>query len=138
MNTNEKGNVGLANVIADAVNKGYFIFMPFSDTTCVDLIIANKKMITKRAQVKYISENKDGLMIISTSTVINGKKTPVDLTKIDFWAVYCPDTKLLYYVNVRDLIGKSVISLRIREPKQIQRGIKYANEYLNLDNIWND
>lgn len=136
MNTNKKGDIGLANVILDITNKGFFTFLPFSDTTHVDLIIADDAMKTQRVQVKYISTGKTGALTIPMSTVINGKRIPVDLSKIDIWAIYCPDTKEIYYVSSAELLGKSFMLLRITEPKKKQNNIHFAKDYLDLKKVW--
>lgn len=136
MNSNEKGDIGLSKVIADVVSKGYFIFLPLSDRTHVDLIIANKKMNLKRIQIKYISINKGGVLSIVTSTVINGKKTPMDLSQTDIWAIYCPDNDKIYYVSTNELLYKKTFNLRINKPKQIQKNINYGNDYLSFENVW--
>jgi hypothetical protein len=133
MNTNKKGDIGLANVILDVTNKGYFLFLPFSDTTHVDLVIADTYMKLYRVQVKYISINKHGVLDVVTSGVVNGKKVPIDLSKIDIWAIYCPQTNEIYYVSVKDLIGKKALILRINEPKQKQKNIHYAKDYLEIE-----
>lgn len=130
MNSNKKGDIGLANIILDVINKNYFLFLPFSDTTSVDLIIADNKMKTYRLQVKYKSIDKNGVLNICTSNVVNGKK----LSQIDIWAIYCSNNKQIYYIPTNELIGKSNFSLRIYEPKQIQRGIHYGNDYLCVEN----
>lgn len=58
MNSNDKGNLGYAMVIADVMKKGYFVFTPIADTTSVDMVIGNDKMELKRVQVKYRTKNK--------------------------------------------------------------------------------
>jgi hypothetical protein len=136
MNTNEKGNIGLANVILDITNKGYFSFLPFSDTTHVDLVIANKKMELKKIQIKYISIFR-GVLSIATSSVVNGKRVPVDLTQTDIWAIYCPNNGIIYYVSAKELINKKTYNLRIDEPKQKQIGMHYGTSYLEIENAWN-
>lgn len=133
MNTNEKGNLGFAMVIADVMKKGYFVFMPIADTTNVDLIIANDKMNLKRVQVKYRKKTEKGVIEIPTTTVINGKKVPTDLSKIDIWAVYCPDTNKMYYIPTQDLIGKATLSLRIDKPKKLNNCVIYAEKYIELE-----
>ena len=136
MNTNEKGDIGLASVIADVIKKGFFVFLPFSDRTHVDLIIADKNMKTQRAQIKYITVNKTGVLQIVTSNVVNGKKVPVDLSKTDIWAIYCPDTDNVYYVTAVELLGKKTMSLRVNDTKLSQPGIHLANNYLDLNKVW--
>ena len=137
MNTNKKGDIGLANVILDVTKKGFFVFLPFSDTTSVDLIIADKNMKVLRTQIKYISTNKKGAIEIITSTVVNGKKVPVDLSQTDLWAVYCPDTNELYYVSTLELLGKKTLSLRVTEPRANNNCIiHYAKNYTDLNKVW--
>jgi hypothetical protein len=136
MNTNEKGDIGLAAVIADVVRKGFFVFLPFSDRTHVDLIIADKNMKIQRVQIKYITVNKTGVLQIVTSSVVNGKKVPVDLSKTDIWAIYCPNTDKIYYVTTLELLGKRAMSLRVSETKLSQPGIHLADNYLDLSKVW--
>jgi hypothetical protein len=62
MNTNEKGNIGLAKIIGELCELGYSCFLPFTDTTCVDLIVGNKEMKVIRVQVKH----KKSLMVLLT------------------------------------------------------------------------
>ena len=136
MNTNQKGDIGLSHVITDIIEKGFFPFLPFSDTTHVDLIIADEKMKIQRVQVKYINTGKTGTLLISTATVVNGKKVPVDLSKIDIWAIYCPNTKEIYYIRSVELLGMKTMTLRINEPKKTQYNVRYAKNYLDLNKIW--
>jgi hypothetical protein len=138
MNTNEKGDIGLANIIMDVINKGYFVFLPFSDSTEVDLIVADKCMKLKRLQIKYRAINKLGCIEVVTSTCINGKSVPVDLSKTDIWAIYCPDNKEIYYINTLELLGKKVMKLRISKPKLNNLSVRYAHQYLDLNNVWNE
>lgn len=137
MNTNKKGDIGLANVIADVTNKGYFLFLPFSDTTSVDLVIADKNMKLNRVQVKYISIDKTGVLNIPACNVVNGKKVPVDLTQIDLWAIYCPNTKEIYYVPTKEIIGKKSFSLRVSPSKYSDSvHMHFSQNYLDIANAW--
>ena len=132
MNTNDKGNIGYAMVIADVMKKGYFIFTPIADTTSVDLVIGNDKMELKRVQIKYRAKNNNGVLEIPIHTVVNGKKVPVDTSKVDIWAIYCPDTNTVYYVSTEIVIGKSNIYLRIDEPIKKSNKMHFANDYIEL------
>jgi len=136
MNSNEKGDIGLAAVIADVVKMGFFVFLPFSDRTHVDLIIADKNMKTQRVQIKYITTNMHGVLEIVMSSVVNGKKVPVDLSKTDIWAIYCPNTDKTYYVTTLELLGKKTMTLRINESTINQPGIHYAKNYSDLNKVW--
>jgi len=132
MNTNDKGNLGYAMTIADVTKKGYFIFTPLADTTNVDLVIANNKMELKRIQVKYRKKNKNGVLEIPTTTVINGKKQKTNIENIDIWAIYCPDTNEIYYLPTNIFNGKNTIYIRIDEPMKKLNNINYAKDYINL------
>lgn len=136
MNTvNNKGDKGLVKVMADLVEKGYFAFLPISDTTCVDLIIADQNMVLKRIQVKYRKVT-DGKIEIPTSSVVNGKKIPIDKSKIDIWAVYCPDSEKVYYIPSETMKHKKTLILRVSQPKQHQKTINYAKDFLNIEKCW--
>jgi hypothetical protein len=135
MNTNEKGNRGLAHVVTDVIEKGYFVFLPFTDTTHVDLIIADKTMKTYRVQVKYSAVNKKGLIKASTSNVVDRKRVPVNLSHVDLWAIYCPDTKEVYYISTKELIGKSTgMELRVIPSKHPSSTSHLAKDYLSIEN----
>ena len=134
MNTNEKGNRGLGNVIADVINKGYFIFLPLTDTTIVDVIIADNKMNLFKTQVKYSSVNKKGVIKVSTSNVVDRKRVPVDISLIDLWVIYCPETNNVYYVPKKELEGMTNgMSLRINAPKIKNPNINFATDYLDIE-----
>jgi hypothetical protein len=133
--TNKKGNIGLIKVMLDLTMKGYFIFTPISDTTCVDLIASDEKMNLKKFQIKYKTLN-NGCLTIRTSSVVNGKNIPIDLTKIDIWAIYCKDNDKVYYIPSNMLIGKTRIKLRVDKPKTSMKTIIYASNYEKIDYLW--
>jgi hypothetical protein len=132
MNTNEKGNIGLAKVILDLTEKGYNCFLPFTDTTCVDLIVANNKMIMKRVQVKH-KKITNGKIHIKCASVINGKSIKLDKTKIDYFIVYCPDNNEIYYIPISTFNNCYAISLRVVNEKRKYNTIKQAKDYLVFD-----
>ena len=97
MNVNQKGAVGLIEVIRDLTKQGYECFTPIHDYSAVDLMaLKNNKVL--RLQVKY-REATNGIIEVSFSSVVNKKKVPVDLNAFDGWAIYCPDVDKVVYVN---------------------------------------
>lgn len=138
MNTNEKGNIGLAKVISDLIEKGYFVFTPFADTTIVDLVVSNKEMELKRIQIKYRKINKTGVLEISSASTINGRKKYSNIEHIDIWAIYCPNNNKVYYLPANIFNNKKTIYLRINKPKNNQKNINLGKDYLSLENIWNE
>ena len=129
MDTNKKGNIGLIKIIDDLVENGFFPFLPFTDTTIVDLIISNENMDLKKIQVKYKKIDKFACIDLTTQRVVDRKKVDTDLTKFDYYAVYCPDNKKTYYVPTSIFKNKKMIKLRIDEPKQKQKTIVYGSDY---------
>ena len=107
MNVNEKGSIGLIEVIRDLTKKGYECFTPLHDYSAVDLIVMDKNHNVRKLQVKYRQiDAKKNVAEIPFCTVVNGKKLPIDLSAIDGWAVYLPDVESVCYFNkeqVKDL-----------------------------------
>lgn len=63
MNVNQKGDIGLAKVLADLTAKLYPCFVPLSGSCAVDLVVADAQMDLKRLQVKYRNLENDVLVI---------------------------------------------------------------------------
>lgn len=132
MNTNVKGVIGLTQVVADLANKELGIFLPIADTDVIDLIAVNAAGLVKRMQVKYRAKEATGCLVVPVDTVINGKKRPIDRSKLDLFGVFCPDNNKVYYVPITCFDGKRSISLRLDEPKQHQKTMLFANDYEEL------
>ena len=113
MNVNEKGNVGLIEVIRDLNKKGYECFTPFHDYSAVDLIIMNKKNELKKLQIKYREFTND-IAVVEFVSVVNGKRIPIDLTAIDGWAIYIPEVEKVCYISKKQ-IKEDTRSFRIRK-----------------------
>jgi PD-(D/E)XK endonuclease len=113
MNVNQKGNIGLIEVIRDLTQKGYECFTPFHDYSAVDLIIMNKNNELKKLQIKYREFNSD-VTTIEFVSVVNGKRIPIDLNAIDGWAIYIPEVEKVCYISKKQ-IPKDTRSFRIRK-----------------------
>lgn len=123
MNVNEKGAVGLIEVIRDLVKKGFECFTPIHDYSGVDLIALDNNKKPIRLQVKYRkSEMRNGestnIVGLGFHSVVNGKKIPIDISYIDGWAIYCPEVDSIIYINKKD-IDPSLkgVSFRLTEGK---------------------
>lgn len=133
MDTIKKGNIGLAKVLCKLVELGHSCFLPLTDTTCVDLIVMNDKAELKRIQIKYRKLNKKGAIDVPLETVVNGKKIPIDRTKIDYYIVYCPDNEKMYYVELKSIPKVKSFTLRLKETNNKQKSnIRYASDYENF------
>lgn len=117
MNVNEKGSVGLIEVIRDLTKKGYECFTPLHDYSKIDLIAVDNQFNTIRLQVKYRTTYRDKIEI-GFNSVVNGKKIPIDLSAIDGWAIYCPELDKVVYVNKKEInVELGGFSFRLVEGK---------------------
>lgn len=136
MTVNDKGNIGLTKVMSDLTEKGYSVFLPIADTSCVDLIAADEGMNIKKIQIKYRKVNKFGVICVQTRSVVNGKSIPIPLEQIDLWAIYCPDTKQIYYLSSDILKGKSVLSLRVDKEVRKCEQTTFADQFTDIKKVW--
>lgn len=144
MNVNEKGAIGLIEVIRDLAKKGFECFTPIHDYSGVDLIVLDSDKNPIRLQVKYrrpdtkngISTNVVGLGFHS---VVNGKKIPIDISFIDGWAIYCPDIDKVVYINKKDIdLSLRGVSFRLSEGKKTVNKDKSVRKlYTEFDDIVN-
>lgn len=113
MNVNEKGSIGLVEVIRDLTRKGYEIFVPLHDYSAIDVIAINKEFKIIKLQVKY-RETYRGVIEVHFRSMVNGKAVAIDFDAIDGWAVYCPEVDCVVYVNKSDVdISKGGFSFRL-------------------------
>ena len=125
MNVNQKGAVGLIEVIRDLTKKGFECFTPIHDYSSVDLIALTDEKEPIRLQVKYRTTYRNTIGI-GFNSVVNGKKVPIDLSYIDGWAIYCPEIEQVVYVNKKDInLSLGGFSFRLTEGKNtVSNGVK--------------
>ena len=116
MNVNEKGTIGLIEVIRDLTRNGYECFTPIHDYSAVDLI-AMKDYKTYRVQVKYRTLSRESI-IIDLFSKVNGKSVPIDIDAIDGWAVYCPEVDKVVYIGKHEVnTNNNSIGFKLTEGK---------------------
>ena len=117
MNVNEKGNIGLIEVIRDLSKKGYECFVPFHDYSAVDLMVLNKEFWPIKLQVKY-RETCRGIIEVAFRSMVNGSSRPIDFAAIDGWAVYCPEVDSVVYVGKHEVdLSRGGFGFRLTEGK---------------------
>ncbi len=134
MNVNQKGSIGLIEVIRDLTKKEYECFTPIHDFSAVDLI-ALKNNNTYRLQVKY-REVFRGTVEVHFRSMENGKSVGIDFNAIDGWAVYCPEVESVVYIGKHEVdLSKGSFSFRLEEGKKNTTGVKRKiyTEYSFLD-----
>lgn len=130
--TKDKGDKGTGNVIADLLSKGIQVCLPLSEHLPFDLIAVKEDGSLLKVSVKYRTLKKGSVYVIFSSSYsdshgVHTKK--IDKNLIDLLAIYCPETKEVYYVIPSEFDGS--VTLRIEESKNNQtKGIHFAKDYL--------
>jgi hypothetical protein len=118
--TKEKGDVGVAMVIADLTKRGYKIANPLSEHLPFDLIVISPCYKLSRVSVKFSGHAvtcKINLRTVSTNSTGHVVKY-LDMDCVDGFAVYSPVTDECYYLH-KSQIGnrKNVVGIRIKDTK---------------------
>lgn len=134
LTVNQKGVIGLVKVVADLVSNQYEVFTPTSDASPVDLVVADSSMNLRRIQVKYREPTEDAkVLVVSLDSVVNGRRVPVNLSLIDVWAIYCPQTEQVYYIKRSELDGR-YIRLCLHDYKGRRKQL--AQEFVDPSRLW--
>jgi hypothetical protein len=119
-------------VIADLLSKGIQVCLPLSEHLPFDLIAVKQDGSLLRVSVKYRTLKKGSVYVVFSSSYSDshGVHTKeIDKNLIDLLAIYCPETKEVYYV-IPSNFDKSV-TLRVEESKNNQtKGVNLAKNYL--------
>ena len=139
--TKDKGDVGVAKVIADLTEKDIKVALPISEHLPFDLIAIREDGKLSKISVKYRKINNYGCVAVPLRTISSNAKgykiKCADLSYVDAFAIYCPETKEIYYVGSKSLEGhKAEFSMRIDARSGDGPDIRYAKDYTNVDNIW--
>ena len=132
--TKVKADIGLAIVIADLAGKGYIPCIPLSEHQPYDLLVVLDDGAVKKLQVKYASLRSDGTVDVKFRTSWADKNgTHVRRYQehdFDFYAVYCPEKKVVLYIpNTLDCPKR----VRFEPPLNNQRkSVRWAHDYLDI------
>lgn len=131
MNTKTKGNIAETFVLANLINQGFTVSIPYGENSRYDFV-AETKSGFKRVQVKYISKHKNrdyyNLSLKSIRANKNRNKLVCYTTEdVDFIIGYCPDNECCYIVPMSDLKAKHELHIWI---DKIPKG---KNQYSPLD-----
>ncbi len=142
MKESAKGDVGVAQVTSDLITKGYEILLPVSASSPYDMVICKNNKFYK-VQVKY-RENHKGYIKLEQRRLVKGGKTQkhrrMREDEVDLYAIYCPDTKEVYYINPLSVKNQMAITLRldISPSYRATKAARYAKDYLTLAFLTSD
>lgn len=130
--TKDKGDTGTANVIADLLLKKIQVCLPISEHLPFDLVGVKEDGTLIRVSVKYRSVKNGIITVPFYSSYSDSKgvhKKAVNKKLIDILAIYCPETKKVYYINPYEF--DKTLTIRIEKTKNNQnKNIKLAENYL--------
>ena len=139
--TKDKGDIGITQVCADLTLQGYQVCLPISEHLPFDVIgVSPDGMTLRRIQAKYRKLD-NGVITVCTLAQGLDAHGPYsrsrDLSKLDAFAVFCLDTRQVYYVNVYELNGCETFSLRVNPTANNQmKHVRFADGYLNAARIF--
>lgn len=130
--TKDKGDRGTGNVIADLLSKGIQVCLPLSEHLPFDLVAVREDGTLLRVSVKYREMKNNSVLVHFRSVYSDSRGThtkQIDKGQIDILAIYCPDTKTVYYVN--PLHFEKSVTLRIENSINNQtKGVNFAKDFL--------
>jgi len=136
--TNDKGDIGVAAVIADLTSKGIKIALPISSHLPFDLIAISPDYKTSRVSVKYVDGEESIMLSLRTISACSIEMVRyVNLSHIDAYAAYSPVKKEVYYVNKKEFENvKTGLTLRLAESTINDKRIHFAKNYKDVSNLW--
>jgi hypothetical protein len=129
--TKNKGDLGVLHAQADLGERGYALLRPLSEHESFD-IVAYRRGDFWRVQVKYRAAKRGVVEVGLRSIWVDRHGThvaPMDRRAIDVICVYCPDTRLCYYLNPRK-VSATTVKLRLKPTKNGQnKGVLWADKF---------
>ncbi len=131
------GECSEAIITARLIEAGYDILVPFGDNLRYDLLLADADGQFWRIQCKtgWLEANGDSIVFATASFYYHTKAGRTSHGsksyhgQIDYFAVYCPETKGVYLIPIEHS-GMSRMSLRLRPTKNSQeKHIHWAKDY---------
>ena len=138
--TKDKGDVGVACVVADLMKKGIQVALPLSEHLPFDLLAISADGEVAKISVKYRALNKLGTIKISAESTWADRhgthRRRHRAGDYDAVAIYCPDSDECYYVLAMELCSRETC-LRILEPKNRQvSGVRMAGQFTDPSRVF--
>jgi hypothetical protein len=112
---------------------GYELYVPFGENTRTDVVIDDGRSLA-RVQCKTGRLRNGAVMFATASTYAHHRNRRMGRRsyrgEIDFFGVYCPDTRAVYLVPIADVATTTGAMLRVTAPRNGQaRRIRLAAPY---------
>lgn len=139
IDTKDKGDVGLTQIIADLTKNDIKIALPMSEHLPFDIIAISNDNKLSRVSVKY--SGGDEIATISLRTISSNSKGYnvkfVNFDDVDAFAVYSPMTNQCYYVHKSQMKTKNAFSIRISGEPKSKYGVHFAKDFIDNKVLWN-
>ncbi len=112
MDSNRKGNIGEAKVIAYFIEQGYDVYTAFGTAAKFDLVV-HKNGVLQKVSVKSTSQksSKSAWVVRIKQTTRNGE-TPFDNAAVDLLAVYIAPEDRIVIVEAKSIQAKLAYSVK--------------------------
>jgi len=132
--TKHKGDIGLARVISDLIEKGHVPCVPLSEHQAYDLVAILADGTAVKLQVKYSTLKQNGTVEVRFRrnwSDKNGTHTEhYSKEEFDYYAIYCPEKEAVLYIPNKPDCPKAV---RFDNSRNNQKQcVKWANDYLEI------
>jgi hypothetical protein len=127
--TKDKGDVAVAKVQADLVERGAMVLQPFTEHAPFDLVAYINETFY-RVQVKFRTAQRGCVEVRFRSTWADRHgvhSRPMAVNEIDVIAIYCPDTCKAYYLNPRDFALSATVRIAPSRNGQALRVLQAAS-----------
>lgn len=132
MNTKQIGDITETKILSDLIEKGYYVSIPYGDNYRYDFIVDRDDGKLLRVQCKT-GRYRDGVIKFSCCSSSNHRKNGKRKSytgDVDWFAIYCPETKCCYYIKVKNCPTRNC-SLRIKDFSTIRKyKTRWAENFL--------
>lgn len=111
--TKDKGDLGVFYVQLDLAKRGWMILHPQTEHAPFDFAIyKNGKFLRIQSKYKKITRGRLELSFRRSWSDKNGCHCEyLDMTAVDYFAIYCPDTDSCYYIKATPKLKTKAISV---------------------------
>ena len=132
--TKSKGDIGLAKVISDLMEKGYVPCIPLSEHQAYDLVAILDDGAAVKIQVKYATLKENGTVEVRYRRNWADKHgihtESYTECEFDYYAIYCPEKETVLYIPNNSDYPKTI---RFDDTGNNQKqSVKWANDYLKI------
>lgn len=128
------GELSQAHILAQLLEAGYHVLLPYGDNLRYDLVIedAEGQLLKVQCKTGWIDKQKSVIKFATASSYNHTMKSKMwrhYRGQCEYFAVYCPETKGVYLVPV-DEVGVTQMILRLVPTANNQKkGVRWAKDY---------